>query len=95
MLYRSITGGELLATNTWIETGLTSDRESEVSMTRIWSIIRMIRNLRAESGIKPGESRDVILVVPKIYRESIEANVSLMTGLARIATLTLEERSIK
>ena len=95
MLYGNITGGKILATNTWTKTSLKSDAESEVAMARIWNIVRVIRNLRAESGIKPGEPRDVILIVPKIYKESVESNMLLITGLARIATLTIEDRSIK
>ncbi len=95
MLYGHITGGKILATSTWTETSLNSDKESEIAMTRIWGIVRMIRNLRAESGIRPGEQRDVILIVPTIYRDSLEANIPLISGLARIATLTIEDRSIK
>lgn len=95
MLYGNITGGKILATSTWIETHLKSDKESEIAMTRIWGIIRVIRNLRAESGIKPGEPRDVILIVPKIYKESVEANIPLVSGLGRVGTLTIEDRSIK
>lgn len=95
MLYGNITGGKILATSTWIETHLKSDKESEIAMTRIWGIVRVIRNLRAESGIKPGEPRDVILIVPKIYKESVEANIPLVTGLGRVGNLTIEDRSIK
>ena len=95
ILYGNITLGKILAKSQWTETNLRSDTESEIAMTRVWSIVRMIRNLRAESGIKPGEPRDVILIVPSIYRDSIEANIPLIRGLARIATLTLEDRSIK
>ncbi len=63
-------------------------------MTRIWEIVRMIRSLRAESGIKPGEIREVILIIPMIYRISIEANIALISGLTR-TNVILEEKSIK
>ena len=95
MLYGHITGGKILATSSWPETLLSTDEKTDGSITRIGEIIRIIRSLRAESGIKPWEPRDVILVVPMIYRESLEASRSLICGLARIGELTLEDRSIK
>jgi valyl-tRNA synthetase len=95
VLYGHMTGGQILAKSNWMETHLTTDKQKESAMTRIGEIVRTIRNLRAESGIKPGEPRDVIMVVPRIYRESIEDNTSLIRGLARVGELTLEEKSIK
>lgn len=95
MLYGNITGGDILATNTWVESRLIRDEQWEKAMSRVWEIVRLIRNLRAESGIKPGELRDVILVVPMIYRDHIDANTNLIKWLARIGDLTLEEKSIK
>ncbi len=49
MLYGQITLGKLLALGEWPVTKLKSDEEGELSMTRIWNIIRTLRNLRAES----------------------------------------------
>ena len=95
VLYGHITWGQLLASSTWSMTGLENHPQKDSAMTRVWEIVRIIRNLRAESGIKPGEPRDVVLVVPKIYRESIESNTPLICGLARVSELTLEEKSIK
>jgi valyl-tRNA synthetase len=93
-LYGSITGGKILALSTWPEMGL-SIRNDDSEMTRVSDIIRTIRNLRAESWVKPGEERDVVLVIPMIYRNSLEQNTSLLRGLARIADLRFEEKSIK
>lgn len=95
VLHGHMTGGRLLARSAWTTTKLSVDTSRESTITRIQEIVRIIRNLRAESGIKPGEARDVILVVPKIYRESVEENIPLIRGLARIGELTLEEKSIK
>ena len=53
MLYGHITGGKILATSSWPETLLSTDEKTDGSMTRIGEIIRIIRSLRAESGIKP------------------------------------------
>lgn len=95
MLYSQITQGKVLALSEWPESKLGETFKEDDSMSQIWDIIRVIRNLRAESGVKPAEKRDVILIVPTIYRQNIEANLSLMTGLARIENITLEDRSIK
>jgi valyl-tRNA synthetase len=94
-LYGSITGGQILATSALPEADFSLRYSDDGSITRISEIVRIIRNLRAESGVKPGEARDVILVIPMIYRNSIEQNTTLLSGLARIAALTIEERSIK
>jgi valyl-tRNA synthetase len=94
-LYGSITGGEILALSMWPEKSLSLDYIDDGSISRISEIVRTIRNLRAESWVKPGELRDVILVIPMIYRDALRQNATLLTGLARIATLTIEERSIK
>jgi valyl-tRNA synthetase len=94
-LYGSITGGKVLALSGWPESNLTLWYRDDGSITRVSQIIRTIRNLRAESWVKPGEARDVILVIPSIYHNSLEQNTTLIIGLARIATLTIEERPIK
>jgi valyl-tRNA synthetase len=94
-LYGSLTWGKILALSEWPEMSLSLGYRDDGSMTRISEIVRTIRNLRAESGVKPGEARDVILVIPAIYRNALEQNITLISGLARIATLTFEDRSIK
>jgi valyl-tRNA synthetase len=95
MLYGQLTGGAILALSHWPSRASLGKDKDDGSIERISGIVRIIRNLRAESGIKPWEPRDVILVVPMIYRDSIEENTPLLQWLARIATLTIEERSIK
>jgi valyl-tRNA synthetase len=64
-------------------------------MSRVWGIIRTIRNLRAENGIKPGEYRKAYITSPKIYIDSLMANLSLIEGLARIENLELTGESAK
>ena len=86
---------KLLALSSWPLTELSREKEAEDEMTRIAGIVRTIRNIRAESGVNPGEYRNVIVVTPPIYYDSLEANASLIKGLARIETLTLETRAQK
>lgn len=89
MLYGQITLGKLLALGEWPVTKLKSDEEGELSMTRIWNIIRTLRNLRAESWVKPGEYRKAYISSPKIYQGSIESNLTLIEGLARVKDLEI------
>lgn len=93
MLYGLLTGGKILITGEWPVTKLEEEGSSESEMTRVFEIVRTIRNIRAESGIKPGELRDVILVAPLIYRESIEENSSLIMGLTRASSVKLAEKN--
>lgn len=95
MLYGQITGWKLLITTPWPITELLQEKSSEDMMSRIFEIVRTIRNIRAESGIKPGELRDVFLVVPKIYLWEMEDNASLITGLARINQLSIGNKPIR
>ncbi len=93
MLYGIITDGKILITSEWPVTSLREEGSSEVEMTRVFEIVRMIRNIRAESGIKPGELRDVVLISPPIYRDSLEENMSLIAGLTRASKVTLWEKN--
>lgn len=95
MLYGQITCGKILALSEWPETQLETDEAWEESMTRVWNIIRTLRNLRAESGVKPGEYRKAFLSVPKIYKNSLEGNMNLIEGLARIQDLEITEGNMK
>ena len=72
---------------------LTEEGSNEAEMTRIFEVIRTIRNIRAESGIKPGELRDIILGAPLIYRDSLEENFNLIMGLTRASSIRLAERN--
>lgn len=54
------------------------DETKEKELDRISEIVRTIRNIRAESGIKPGEYRDTIIVAPSIYISSLEGNSPLI-----------------
>lgn len=93
MLYGLLTGGEILITGEWPVTTLTKEGSSEDEMTRIFEVVRTIRNIRAESGIKHGELRDVILGAPIIYRDSLEENSHLIMGLTRASSVNLAERN--
>ena len=93
-LYGHITDGKLLATSTWPVAATKRSTETEAAFDTISSIIKTIRNIRSESGIKPGELRDVYIVT-KTEEENIRENTNLLSGLAKISTLTLGEKPAK
>lgn len=95
-LYQEITEGKSpLMTAPWPTWALERNKEAEADMNRIFDIVRTIRNLRAESGIKPGDLRDVAIVCPDAYKQNIEANTYLLTGLTKIATLSIGKKPAK
>jgi len=83
-LYGYITEGDILATATWPTPAIERDLESEKRLGQIWEIVRTIRNIRAESGIKPGEYRDTIIHAKTDMISNIEDNITLISGLGRI-----------
>lgn len=93
-LYGHITDGKLLATSKWPTAATKRNTETEAAFDRISGIIKTIRNIRAESGIKPGELRDVFIVT-KNDEDNIRENANLLTGLAKISSLTLGEKPAK
>jgi valyl-tRNA synthetase len=95
MLYGQITLGKILAISLWPKTKLETDEDGENAMTRIWNLVRTFRNLRAESGVKPWEYRKAYLSSPKIYLSSLESNMSLIEGLARVEGLEITEGNVK
>ena len=64
----------------------------EKNLEQIWEIIRTIRNIRAESGIKPGEYHDTIFRAKSDMVSNLEANQTLSSGLGRIATLFINPK---
>lgn len=95
-LYQEITEGRSpLMTSIWPTPVLDRNKEAESDMNRIFDIVRTIRNLRAESGIKPGDLRDVVIICPDAYRQNIEANTYLLTGLTKIANLSIGKKPAK
>ncbi len=95
-LYQEITGSETpLMVSAWPTPAIERNKDAEVDMNRIFDIVRTIRNLRAESGVKPGDLRDVAIVCVEAYRQNIEANTYLLTGLTKIATLSLGKKPAK
>ncbi len=74
MLYGFVTGGKILMTSAWPKTEFKVEKESEHLMTIVFDIVRIIRNIRAESKVPPAEFRDICILAPKGYQEGIEAN---------------------
>lgn len=77
-LYRLVGGTGTLATGNWISHLDMRDESREAELSRISDIVRTVRNIRAESGVKPGEYRDTIIVAPSIYITSLESNATLI-----------------
>lgn len=90
-LYTHITEWKILANSEWPDIFDAQDWEIEKHLSDIFQIARTIRNLRAETWVKPGEKKDVILRAPKALVPNIEANAQLLAGLARIENLTITE----
>lgn len=62
-LYQEITDKKaILAVAPWPTPALPRDMQAEKNIERIFEIVRIIRNLRAESGVKPGDLRDVTII---------------------------------
>lgn len=79
VLYGHVTGGKILANSDWpTATLLERSKETEKDITHIFDIVRTIRNIRAESGVKPGEFRDVCILGPKKEYENLLANATLI-----------------
>ncbi len=79
-------------TEAWPVTNIEVETSSEKSMTRIFDIVRVIRNIRAESKVPPSELRDIHIVPPSIYLSEIEANASLVTGMTRSGNIVIGEK---
>lgn len=90
-LYGHITEGKTLATSAWPIAATKRSTETEVAFDTISSIIKTIRNIRAESGIKPGELRDVYIIT-KTEEENIQENSNLLSGLAKVSSITIGEK---
>lgn len=95
-LYQEITEGRTtLMTASWPTPALERNKESETNMNRIFDIVRAIRNLRSESGVKPGDLRDVHIITPDASRHNIEDNNHLLRGLTKIQELIIGKKPAK
>ncbi len=94
-LYSHITEGRVLATSSWPTWINENDIDSEKNLNDIFTLARTIRNLRAESGIKPGEPRDVTIVCPNVRLPNLESNSPLLKWLAKINILTFSNKAQK
>ncbi len=88
-LYGYITDGKILATESWSKAVRSQDVVIESNIEKISGIVKVIRNIRAEKNIKPGETKDVWIVSSVLQATNVEENATLLTGLAKINTLTL------
>ena len=83
-LYGYITEGRILATASWPTPAIERNMESEKNLEQIWEVVRTIRNIRAESGIKPGEYHDTIIQAKSDMITNLRANTNLISGLGRV-----------
>lgn len=91
-LYGHITDGKMLATETWSETSRKQDIVAEDAIEKISEIVRIIRNIRAEKNIKPGELKDVWISSTPAHEHIISENTNLISGLAKVGHLVIGEK---
>lgn len=91
-LYGHLTGGKVLANTEWSATTRKQDIVAESNIEKISHIVRVIRNIRAEKNIKPGDKKNVWIVTSSLHEHIVAENTSLLTGLAKIDTLTLQQK---
>lgn len=71
---------------------MSRDINQEKNLEQIWEIVRTIRNIRAESGIKPGEYHDAIFHSKTDMIANLEANRTLICWLGRIKNLSINPK---
>jgi valyl-tRNA synthetase len=91
-LYGYITEWKLLATSLWPTAIFNRDIVNEKKIEQIWGIVRTIRNIRAESWIKPGEFHDAIFHSKIDMIANLEANKNLISWLGRLSNLSINPR---
>jgi valyl-tRNA synthetase len=94
-LYWYITNGKVLAEAEWPVSFYTRNVLQEESLEKVFSIVRTIRNIRAEAGIKPGEFRDVKILSHKNQYENLLANANLLKWLTRTEKLSINDKGHK
>lgn len=92
-LYNHITGGKTLATDDWSVVRYPQDTDAEKRIITLFSLVRLIRSMRAEKGIKPGEMHDVWVLAGKETLQNLSENTLLLQGLTKIHHLTLGEQA--
>lgn len=83
-LYGHITEGKILATEIWSKVYRKPDVVIEGNIEKISNIVRVIRNIRSEKNIKPGELKDVWIATSPMHEKIVEENANLLIGLAKI-----------
>ncbi len=94
-LYGSVTGWRILMMSTWPVSTIDSEKSSEELMTRVFDIVRIIRNIRAESKVPAGELRDIMIITPEVYRSGIEINARIIAWLGRWSSIEVGKKPPK
>jgi len=87
---------ELLALQKWPKLEITQlDNELEQSFSELFSAIRVVRNLRAEAGLKPSQEVPVRFVSSRLdlceTLHKSEADIRILTRANKVDILSLEE----
>lgn len=92
-LFGLITNGKACISSAWPKAYFKRDEKLEKEFEFLAEFIKTVRNLRVESGIKPGEILIASVKGSKTSLIPIEANKTILTGLLRLADLeTVKEK---
>ncbi len=93
-LYRILTGGKILITSEWPVVPFDRDLKLEEEMEMLYKVIREIRNIRANKGVKPGDTVEAIFATPT-SKALLESNQSILCWLAKLSSFTVMLSSIE
>ncbi len=91
-LYGHITGGKILANDHWSKNTRKRDLNAEKNTELLFSLVRTIRNIRAETGIKPGEQKEAWIIAPEATLTMLQENENLLSGLTKITPIHWGEK---
>jgi len=91
-LYGYVTGGKILATDHWSRDGSQRDLDAEKNTELLFSLVRSIRNIRGETGIKPSEQKEAWIVGPESTLNMLQESKNLLAGLAKVSPIHWGEK---
>lgn len=83
-LYEKMHPGKSLMMSPWPTIDIVRDTKIEKEIGTLYDVIYTIRNIRAEKNIKPGDKVNISFVAPKSVQGFLEANTTILKGLAKI-----------
>ncbi|MDD2487092.1 MAG: valine--tRNA ligase [Candidatus Gracilibacteria bacterium] len=89
-LYGKLTSGIYLIDNSWPNLiDIKKDSVVEEKMGILYDIIRAIRNIRADKGVKPSDFVDIIFKSPNDYKDFLVENDPIIKGLAKVKEISI------